>query len=76
MASGGGSGIVRHASRTRAPSCFASASTSAKKSASASPVRTRYALTRSMGSLSFHTSSSLASRYLVGSSVVVCAPIR
>ena len=41
MASGGGSGMVRHASRIRAPTSLASASTAAKNSGSAWPVRTR-----------------------------------
>ena len=43
---------------------------------SASSERIRYCFTRAIGSFSFHDSSSADSRYRVGSSVVVWAPIR
>ena len=74
--SGSGSGISRQAFLILVPTSSASALTSAKKLSCAMPDRIRYCLTRSIGSFSFHDSSSADSRYLVGSSVVVCAPIR
>ncbi len=76
MVVGVGSGMSRQAARTRRPTLVASASTSSKKLISACSDRIRYCLTRSIGSFSFHASSSADSRYRVGSSVVVCAPIR
>ena len=62
MAVGRGSGMPTVPLRMRAASSSASASTASKNAESAVPVRDRYALTRAIGSRSFHSSSSLASR--------------
>src|SRR5262249_36949749 len=74
--SGSGSGIASTRSRRCTACLVASASTAAKKSASARPLWARNARTRVTGSLACHASTSLAMRYRVGSSDVVCAPIR
>src|SRR4051794_40573004 len=76
MSSGSGSGMVRHSLRTCAASSSASRSTCSKNAASPRPLRDSRALTLAIGSLSFHSSTSAAIRYRVGSSEVVCAPIR
>jgi hypothetical protein len=60
VASGSGISVVPF--RMRAASFVALGLDGGEEAASAEPVRDRYALTRAMGSRSFHSSSSLASR--------------